>query len=116
MSLGPAPQTLFQAAVKTRAVDLEEIPFARHSRLWQARDDYQATQRFGRLAREAGVGLIRYQSVRDPQQGRCGAVLSPDAFSSPRPVTPVETWFLTIMRNCVTWQRDGASFEFQMRA
>ena len=115
-ALGPAPQTLFQAAVKTRAIDLAEIPFSRHAKLWQARDDYHETQRLGRLAREAGVGLVRYQSVRDPQKGRCGAVLSPDAFSATKPMAPVETWFLTIMRNCVTWQRDGASFEFEMLA
>ena len=114
-SLGPAPQTLFQVAVKTSAVDLEKPPFSRHSRLWRARDDYRATQRFGRVAREAGAGLIRYQSVRDPAKGQCGAVLRADAFSSPKPVAPVETWFLTLTPEYVTWQRDSASFEFAMQ-
>ena len=44
------------------------------------RDDYSRCQRFGRTARAAGVGAIRYESVRDPQHAACCAVLSPAAF------------------------------------
>jgi len=114
-SLGPAPQTLFQATVKTLAVDLEAKPFVRDATLWRAPDDYAATQACARTAREAGVGLIRYASVRDPQPGRCGAVLDPRAFHPPQPVAPTETWILTVTQEHAVWQRDRDAFEFDMR-
>ncbi len=105
-------QTLFQVSVKGRSVELDEPPFSRQSKLWLSRDDYAATQRLGALAREARVQLIFYQSVRDPGKGRCGAVLDPSAFSSKAPLLDRQTWFLTVMRKSVSWQRDGESFEF----
>jgi hypothetical protein len=114
-SLGPAQQTLFQAGVKTMTVDLEKQPFARHATLWQDPDDYGPTQAFAKAARSAGVGLIRYRSVRDPEPGRCGATLRPDAFSSPDPTAPTQTWLLTVTKEFAIWQRDREAFEFDMR-
>ncbi len=114
--IGPSPQTLFQVAVKARSVELDAPPFSRLSKLWLSRDDYTATQRFGAVARDAGVGIIFYQSVRDSEKGRCGAVLDPSAFSSKTPLLASETWFLTVMRKYVSWQRDGESFEFEFSA
>lgn len=114
-TLGPAQQTLFEVSVKTLAVDLEKPPFKRHASLWQDPEDYTATQAFGKAARKAGVGLIQYRSVRDPEPGRCGAVLRPDAFSSPKPTAPSQTWLLTVTREFATWQRDREAFEFDMR-
>ena len=114
-SLGPAQQTLFQAGVKTLTIDLEKQPFGRDARLWQDPHDYRATQAFAKTAREAGVGLIRYHSVRDPQPGRCGAVLRPDAFSSRNPTAPTQTWLLTVTKEFAVWQRDREAFEFDMR-
>lgn len=109
-------QTLFQVSVRGRSVELDEPPFSRQSKLWLSRDDYTATQRFGELARKAGVELIFYQSVRDPEKGRCGAVLHPSAFSAKAPLLERQTWFLTVMRKSVSWQRDGESFEFEYPA
>jgi hypothetical protein len=114
-NLGPAQQTLFQAGVKTLTIDLEKQPFVRHARFWQDPDDYSATQAFAKTARNAGVGLIRYRSVRDAETGRCGAVLRPDAFSSPDPTAPTQTWLLTITQEFAIWQRDREAFEFDMR-
>lgn len=115
-NLGPAQQTLFEVSIKTSAVDLEKPPFARDASRWQAPEDYQATQAFGKVARTAGVGLILYRSVRDPEPGgRCGAVLRPDAFASPKPTAPVQTWLLTVTREFATWQRDREALEFDMR-
>lgn len=114
-TLGPSPQSLFQVALKTRAVDLEQPPYSRHTKLWRSRDDYSSTQRFGEIARAAQIGLIRYKSVRDDQTGYCGAVLTPAAFSANKPLPGMETWFLTVMPNCVAWQRGRESYEFQMR-
>jgi hypothetical protein len=114
-SLGPAQQTLFQAGVRASAIDLEKPPFTRDARWWQDPGDYSATQALGKAARAAGVGLILYHSVRDPDGGRCGAVLRPDAFSSPKPIAPTQTWLLTVTRHFATWQRDREALEFDMR-
>lgn len=113
--LGPAPQTLFEATVRALAVDLEKLPFARDTASWTDPGDYTATQAFGKVARRAGIGLIEYRSVRDPQSGRCGAVMTPDAFSSPQPIAPTQTWLLTVTRDFATWQRDHEAIEFDMR-
>lgn len=114
-SLGPAQQTLFQAGVKSWTIDLEKQPFGRDARLWQDPHDYRATQALAKTAREAGVGLIRYRSVRDLQPGRCGAVLRSDAFSSRNPTAPTQTWLLTVTKDFAIWQRDREAFEFDMR-
>jgi hypothetical protein len=110
-SLGPSPQTLFQAKVHAVAVDLREQPFARHARKWTDPTSYGATQAFAAAAREAGVSVIRYQSVRDPQKGGCAAILDPGAFAGRTPVAQ-QTWLLTVTRTASTWQRDKESFEF----
>ena len=113
--LGPAPQTLFEVGASTLAVDLERAPFSRDAPLWKNPADYSATQAFGRIARAAEIGLIRYASVRDPAGGRCGAVLRPDAFNPPRPVSPTQSWILTVTADYAIWQRDREAHEFDMR-
>jgi len=113
--LGPAPQTLFQVSVRALVVDLEQKPYSRDAKLWRHPEDYTATHAFGRAAREAGVGLLRYASVRDPQPGRCGAVLDPGTFSMPRPSAPTETWLLTVTQDYAVWQRDRDAWEFDLR-
>lgn len=115
-ALGPAPQTLFQVSVRTSAVDLTRAPFARDQARWVAPDDYSATQDFARVARLAGIGLIVYRSVRDPerQPGLCGAVLRPDAFRPRTPLQDAQTWLLTVTRDRATWQRGREAFEFDM--
>ena len=114
-TLGPAQQTLFEVSVRSTAADLERAPYAKDAARWRDRDDYSATQAFARSAREAGINLIFYGSVRDPQPGRCGAVLHPDAFSSPNPVSPTQTWLLTVTPDFAVWHRDRDAFEFDMR-
>lgn len=114
-SLGPAQQTLFEVGVRTRAVDLERAPYSKDAARWRHPDDYSATQAFARSARENGVSLILYGSVRDPEPGRCGAVLNPSAFSSPEPISPTQTWLLTVTPHFAVWHRDRDAFEFDMR-
>jgi hypothetical protein len=113
--LGPAPQTLFEVGVRALAVDLERLPFSRDAARWKHPSDYTATQEFGRTARAADIALIRYASVRDPLPGRCGAILTPGAFSSRRPVAPQQTWFLTVTDNFAVWNRDRDVVSFDMR-
>lgn len=110
--IGPVPQTVFQVNVGTTAVDLRRKPFSRHARRWADPDHYDATQQLARAVREARLGLILYQSVRDPGKGECGALLTPRGFARPRRPVAQQTWFLTINRSASAWQRDGERHEF----
>jgi len=114
-TLGPAQQTLFEVSIRARAIDLERAPHSKDAARWRDPHDYSATQAFARSAREKAVSLILYASVRDPQPGRCGAVLHPDAFSSPEPTSPTQTWLLTVTADFAIWHRDREAFEFDMR-
>ena len=108
------PQTLFQAELDAKAADLTAEPLVRDAALWRSAGDYGACQQLARVAREAGAQAIRYQSVRDPEHGPCGAVLSPAAFT-PEPLVE-QGWRLALTRERVQWRRDSVlfseSFEF----
>ncbi len=112
--LAPLPHTLFQAPVAGTALDLAAAPLSRDAAAWTASRDYGPCQQLGSVARAAGIDIIRYQSVRDPEAGHCGAVLTPDAFTA-QPVAE-QTWHLTVTRERVQWQRDSVlhpeGFEF----
>jgi hypothetical protein len=114
-SLGPSPQTVFKAGIDARMVDLTEPPLQQFRADWTHPDDYAATQRFAAVARTAGIEALRYESVRDPEHGAAVAVLQPAAF---KPGAPLEqqTWFLTVQRASVVWQREGQGFEFEAGA
>jgi hypothetical protein len=114
-SLGPSPQTVFRAGIDAKAVDLTRAPLKRAHAQWTHRMSYTATQDLATLAREANVGAIRYESVRDPEHAAAVAVLRPQSFTPPKPLEQV-TWFLTVKRTRVTWQREGAAFEFDAEA
>ena len=111
-SLGPSPQTVFRARIQARCVDLTAAPFKRARAQWAHPHDYSATRQFADTARAANVEAIRYESVRDPQHAAAMAVLSPACFH-PRAPTEQHTWLLSVRREAVIWQREGASFEFQ---
>ncbi len=109
-TLGPSPQTVFRAGIDGRLVDLTEAPFKRLRAQWTDPEDYAASQAFARLAREAKVDAIRYESVRDPQHGAAVAVLRP--CFKPRKPLEQHTWFLTVRRGAVIWQRESETFQF----
>ena len=103
-SMPTKPQTVFQVRIDTKTVNLRTKPFARDRRHWTNAQDYSRCQRFGRTARDVGIGAIRYESVRDPERGACCAVLSPTAFVSLAPLEQ-QTWMLSVTRERVVWQR-----------
>ena len=103
-SMPTRPQTVFQVTIEIDAIDLRTKPFLRDRKHWTDADDYARCQRFGRTARAAGIGAIRYESVRDPQHAACCAVLSPAAFASSVPLEQ-QTWMLSVGRDRVIWQR-----------
>ena len=113
------PQTVFKVRIATATVDLREPPFVRDRPHWTEPKDYSMCQRFARTARDAAVGAIRYESVRDPKRGAACAVLSPAAFDPPVPLEQ-QTWMLSVSRDRVVWQRTHAlqvdEHEFPARA
>ncbi|NJD86452.1 MAG: RES domain-containing protein [Betaproteobacteria bacterium] len=98
-------QTVFQVAVRARGIDLRTEPFLRSRAKWTSPGDYSATQKLGREARKAGLGLIRYESVRDPGHRGCVAVMTPAAFARKEPIA-TQTWHLSVFRERVVWRRD----------
>lgn len=110
--IAASPQTVFQIGAKGASIDLQTPPFETRSEWWTAPADYSATQALGRAAREAGIALIRYRSVRDPEPGVCIAVMAPGALRPKRPLAQ-ETWHLTVTRWGAIWQRERESFVFR---
>jgi RES domain-containing protein len=68
-----------------RALDLTRAPFDAGRAKWTDADDYGPCQRFAGLARKVDAQLIRYESARDPKDGRNVAVLRADCFESSVP-------------------------------
>ena len=112
--LQPCSFTAFRVPIKTGCVDVRRPPFDSTAAQWQHPTDYSATQAFGRIARNAAIGAILYQSVRDPQRHYCVAVLTSLAFAAKKPDTATQTWMLTISAEEAIWMRqDGESFSFR---
>lgn len=112
--LHPCSFTAFRVPIKTSCVDLRAPPFSSDASQWLHPSDYSATQAFGRIARDADIGAILYQSVRDPDQRFCAAVLTPLAFAAKKPDSSTQTWVLTISTEEAIWMRqDDESFSFQ---
>ena len=113
------PQSVFRVQIVATCVDLRVKPFDGDRIAWTRPDDYTACQQFARTAREAHVAAIRYESVRDPRHGGCGAVLAPTAFARSMPLEQ-QTWMLSVARERVIWRRTGVlrqqEFEFDAAA
>lgn len=110
--LEPVAHTAFQAEITTLTVDLREPPLNKDAASWLHPTDYAATQAFARVAREADIGAIVYQSVRDPEPSWCMAVLTPRAFSNWKPDPSMQTWWIAVHREEVIWRRDHESLIF----
>ncbi|WP_211251964.1 RES family NAD+ phosphorylase [Arenimonas malthae] len=104
--------TAFLASIRTTALDLRAPPFDAEAARWTAPDDYTATQALARVARDAPVGAIRYDSVRDPARGACIALLTPKGFASKSPVGAPQTWWLAVQPRQAVWLRDRERLAF----
>jgi hypothetical protein len=114
--LEPVAHTAFRADVSTLAVDLRKPPFSADAVAWQHPTNYSATQAFARVAREAEIGGIVYQSVRDPHPAWCMALLTPQAFAKPKPHAAMQTWWLAVHQDQVIWRRESKSMTFSTAA
>lgn len=109
--------TLFEFHGATpRAIDLTRPPLDADRAAWTARDDYRATQTLAACARDAGIELIRYASVRD-EGGVCLALLTPRVFAAAdAPYRHVQqSWSVTLVPpDTVAWQRhlEGERWQF----
>lgn len=103
--LPPVPHTAFRADVAGPGIALTDAAFATRRAEWENPASYAATQALARAARGAGIALIRYRSVRDPQHRFCLAVLSPKAFRARAPLEQ-HTWLVKVSRRLVLAEAD----------
>lgn len=88
--------TAFSAAFAAgRAIDLTAGRLARRRKAWTHPTDYGPCQSLADSAREAGIDIIRYESVRDPERRANLALLICAAFSKPAPLER-RTWRLRL--------------------
>ena len=71
---------------------------------WTDRENVAACQALGMAAQEDGIDLIRYSSVRDPEEGAALALLTP-CFRGSQPVSEA-TWHLSLLPDEISLQRD----------
>ncbi len=112
--LEPVAHTAFRACIGTAAIDLRQPPFDNDANVWRNPLDYFATQAFARVAREAGVGAIIYESVRDPGLGWCLALLGVEGFARRKPYPATQTWWLAVYPDQVIWRREHEVMTFSM--
>ena len=66
----------------------------------------------GKPLKVAAIPAIVYESVRDPERGRCVVVLDPVAFAKSEPEPKLENWILTITPTRAIWVNLDTSIEF----
>jgi hypothetical protein len=113
--LPPVPHTAFRASVGGTAIVLSDSSFAGQRRDWENPSSYEATQTLAHAARTAGVGLIRYRSVRDPVHRDGFAVLTPKAFRQAAP-SEQHTWLIKVTRDRVLAQAGFGEQRFAFEA
>jgi RES domain len=98
-SNNPGEYTAFAAEYGTgRGIDLTRGRFAAHRAAWSHPTEYGPTQAFAEIARSAAIELLRYRSVRDPEQGMNVALLTCTVFTNPEPIT-FQTWRIHLRSN-----------------
>lgn len=71
---------------------------------WMNPDDYSETQALAYSARAAGIEVIRYESVRDPEHAANLALLTPSVFSRKQP-QETQTWILFLSEREASFRR-----------
>jgi len=101
-------RTSFQVGCNTgRAIDLTDKSFSRNRKEFEALNTYEACQSLADDARKAEIDLILYRSVRDPERGLNGAILSPSAFTRKKPYEASQhTWRFYVSRESIRAARE----------
>ena len=94
----PGEYTAFASELRSSFVlDLTTDPFVGHASLYDL-VDYSGSQALADVARQAGVEIIKYLSVRDPNRWPNLAVLLPTTFAKPEPIER-QSWRLHLDAN-----------------
>lgn len=100
--------TAFSVLISTKhAIDLTAKPYRDDERLLHP-TNYDFCHELADLARQAGIELFRYMSLRDPEHRANVAVFSPAAFASRLPEGN-QTWRLFVRNNLVQAVREFPS-------
>jgi RES domain-containing protein len=92
----PGEYTAFAVDYATgRAIDLRSPPLDRDRKRWMHPTDYDACRALADECREAGIDVIKYQSVRDPEPATNVAILHCRAFASTDAVER-QTWRIQV--------------------
>lgn len=84
--------TVFSAAFETEyGLDFTRPGLVTDRATWTSKDDYINTRTLAESARQAGARAIGYESVRDPGRGVNMAILVPEAFKNPAPLS-MQSW------------------------
>lgn len=102
----PVTHSAFSVELKASTVDLRKKPFLEDESQWRNSRDYSASQDFANSARKTEVGVILYQSVRNPVPSWCAAVLRPNAFAKTKPVGQMQTWLLKVNQSHLILRSD----------
>jgi hypothetical protein len=91
-----AEYTAFSVAYATKkAIDLTKGKVQKDKAAWMHATNYDPCQALTDDARSAKIDVIRYMSVRDPQQGLNLALLTGRAFTKPKPINE-QTWHIRL--------------------
>jgi len=71
---------------------------------WMAPEDYSRTQALAYAARNVGIDVIRYESVRDPEHAANLAILAPAVFTGKDP-QEIQTWDLFLSEAEASFRR-----------
>lgn len=94
-----AEYSAIEAGIATSvSIDLTAGKLAADGQSWMHPTDYAPCQALAEVAREIGIEIIRYTSVRDPVRRPNLAVLTCRAFSASAPISR-QTWHIRIGRN-----------------
>jgi hypothetical protein len=97
--------TVFSARYATQGqLDLTRAPLNKDRKRWIQPDDYGDTQALAERARQAGIEVIRYESVRDAEHEANLALLTAMAFVGKKPQTQ-QTWFLYLAPTEINFTR-----------
>lgn len=97
----PAEYRAFAAEISSnKSIDLTHSPFTLNHAAWTAANTYIECQSLADNARAAKAEVIRYQSVRCPDDGTNLAILSENAFAS-KTVDNFQSWKMHVTRKSV---------------
>lgn len=97
----PGEFTAFAVQIcATRSLDLTRPPMSAYHELWENPQDYTYCQDVSDTAREEGMQVISYHSIRDLRHRLNHALMTPAAFSQPYPVAE-QTWWIDLRKEGV---------------